>query len=137
MDSTTAYADALAKKDPTLCDALTDEALRHNCHDAIVLQIALAEKNTDFCETIIDTTKKLYCENTLTTRNDSKRFQDVVATGDIGQCNIFSDKKLQYQCSDMITMVLVRSTHDQNLCGNLFNTGMQFACMQIAHSTTK
>ncbi len=137
VDNTATYADALEKKDPTACDDLSEESFRNTCHDAIILQIALSEKNPDFCDSIHDITKKSYCETALNTTNDSKRFQEIVATGDIAQCNIFTEKRLQYQCSDMITMAIVRTTHDQNLCGNLFNAGMQFACMQIANASTK
>lgn len=137
IDNTATYADALEKKDPVACNDLSEEVFRNTCHDAIILQIALSEKNPDFCDSIHDITKKTYCETALSTKNDSKRFQEIVATGDIAQCNIFTEKRLQYQCSDMITMAIVRSTHDQNLCGNLFNTGMQFACMQIANANKK
>lgn len=122
IDTTTKYADALEKKDPAACDDLSEEAFRNTCHDAIILQIALSEKNPDFCDSIHDITKKTYCETALNVSNDSKRFQEIVATGDIAQCNLFSEKRLQYQCSDMITMSIVRTTRDQNLCGNLFNT---------------
>ena len=134
-DDTAVYATAIEKKDPNLCTTLTDEVFRNNCHDAVVLKLALADKNIDDCGGIFDSTKKAYCESILTIKSDARRFQEVVDAWDIAGCNSFHEKKIQYQCSDMITMALVRNTRDQNLCGNLFNTGMQFACMQIANAT--
>ncbi len=92
------------------------------------------EKQSELCGTIFDPTRREYCESALKLRDDVNRLQEVVAGGDIALCNSFSEKKIQYQCSDMITLAQVRLTHDQNLCGNLFNTGMQFACMQIANA---
>lgn len=134
-DDTAIYSSAVEKKDPSLCATLTDEVFRNNCHDAVALQLALVDKNIDDCRGIFDATKKTYCESTLTIKSDAKKFQEVVDAWDIAGCNSFSQKKIQYQCSDMITMALVRSTRDPNLCGNLFNTGMQFACVQIANAT--
>ena len=136
-DNSEAYARALEERNPALCDALTDPTFRENCHDAVVLQLAIAEKNTDYCGSIYDETKRLYCETALVMKTDSERFQDVIASGDIGQCNTFIEKKLRYQCADMINMALVRVTYDQTICGNLFNSGLQFACMQIANSSKK
>lgn len=133
-DNTMIYAIAVEERDPKKCDTLTDDTFRVNCHDAVVLQLAFAEKNTDYCESISDATKKAYCQNTLYKQSDAARFQDIVAGGDIAGCNSLSDKKLQYQCSDMITLAQVRQTRDEALCANLFNTGMQFACAQIANA---
>lgn len=128
------YALALEQRDPQKCKTLTDETFRTNCYDAVVLQLAFTEKNADHCESITDTTKKTYCQSTLYKQSDAARFQDIVAGGDIAGCNTLSDKKLQYQCSDMITLAQVRETHNEALCSNLFNTGMQFACSQIANA---
>ena len=134
VDDTAIYTEAIKKKDLKLCDTLSNEDIQGSCRDAIILQMALAEQNGDYCASISDTEKKQYCESTLNKKNDAERFQDIVATGDIAQCNKFSDKTLQYQCSDMITLAQVRTTHDSNLCGDLFNTGMQYACVQIANA---
>ncbi len=134
VDNTHIYTDALDQKDPKLCDTLVDATFRENCHDAVVLQLAMNEKQSELCGTIFDPTRREYCESALKLRDDVNRLQEVVAGGDIALCNSFSEKKIQYQCSDMITLAQVRLTHDQNLCGNLFNTGMQFACMQIANA---
>lgn len=133
-DNTHIYADAIDQKDPTLCDTLSDTTFRENCHDAVVLQLAMNDRQSELCSSILDPTRREYCESALKLRDDVNRLQEVVARGDIGECNSFSEKKIQYQCSDMITLAQVRLTHDENLCGNLFNTGMQFACMQIANA---
>lgn len=134
-DDTAIYAEAIQKKDLEMCDTLSDATFQNNCRDTIVLQMALSEKNPDFCASITDTEKKQYCETTLTKKNDATRFQDIVATGDIARCNELSDKTLQRQCSDMITLAQVRATHDGNLCSGLFSTGMQYACVQIANAS--
>lgn len=34
----------------------------------------------------------------------------------------------------MITLAQVRESHNADLCSNLFNSGMQFACAQIANA---
>lgn len=134
QDDSAIYSEAIEKKDLKLCDTLSDIVSQTNCRDTIVLQMALSEKNADYCSSIVNVEKKKYCETALNKNNDAARFQDIVATGDIAGCNELSEKTLQRQCSDMITLAQVRATHDGNLCGGLFNTGMQYACVQIANA---
>lgn len=134
VDDTAVYTEAIKKKDLKMCDTLSDVAFQSNCRDAIVLQLALSEKNVDYCASITDVEKKKYCTSALNKNYDATHFQEIVAGGDIAGCNNLSEKNLQRQCSDMITLAQVRSTHNENLCGGLFNTGMQYACMQIANA---
>ncbi len=133
-NNTNIYNTALNEKNPALCESLTDETFRTNCHDAVVLQLAMNEKNSDFCSSISDATKRSYCDGAMKVKNEAGKLDEVVSRGDIGACNSFTEKKIQYQCSDMITLAQVRETHNPELCGNLFNTGMQFACVQIANT---
>jgi hypothetical protein len=133
-DDTAIYADAVAQKDPEMCQTLDDATFRDNCYDAVVMQLAFVQNDTKYCRNITDITKKAYCEKTLVKKSDTVRFQEIVSNGDIGDCNSLTEDALKYQCSDAITMSRVRESHDSTLCGSLFNTGMQFACMQIANS---
>ncbi len=131
-DDANLYNQAIESKDLKKCSQLGDNSLQNLCHDTIVFQMALSEENIDYCNSLTDVMKKKYCQTTISKKSDALRFQEIVATGDISECNKLIDKKFQYQCSDMITIAQVRATHDKDLCGNLFNTGMQYACVQIA-----
>ena len=128
VDETGLYRDAIAKKDLSLCDRITDEALRFQCRDIVLVQSAIASSDATICDGVHDTTKQNSCYSQASLRSDVTRFQAFIASGSLRDCETLSTETYKNQCHDMVIIRTVRTSKDTSLCQELSATGMIDRC---------
>lgn len=125
------YRQALASKDISLCNTITVEALKNQCRDTLILEIAIREKNADYCENILDSEKSSFCKKSLSNQNEALLYQTIISQWDITKCSILTIDSYKHQCHDVLTIALVRTSADTTHCQSLYNTGMIASCEKI------
>lgn len=73
------YRQALSSKDISLCNTIAVESLKDQCRDTLILEIAIREKNVDYCENIIDSEKSAFCKKSLSNQNEALLYQTIIS----------------------------------------------------------
>lgn len=130
-NDTSTYREAMTNKDLSSCDTITDEKLHIVCRDTILFQKAVSESNRDLCTQISDSAKATSCKTNLNSRSDAIKFQSLVATGTLDDCDTIVSLPLRNQCHDMVIIRNVRDTKDTTLCDMLIATGTMDRCTKM------
>lgn len=130
-DDTAIYRDAMSAKSLSSCDAISDEKLHSTCRDTLLYQKAVSGADASLCSQISDSAKAATCASNLNSRSDALKFQALVATGNLDDCDVISSDTLRVQCHDMVIIRIVRDTRDTSLCDMLTATGTIERCMKM------
>lgn len=130
-DDAVLYKDALANKSLTSCDIIADTTIKIQCRDTLIFQRAISENDVLLCRGITDSTKNEACRTSLGSREDTLRFQSLISSGSVTDCDTLSTDKYKNQCHDMILIRNIKKNGDISLCNELFATGMIDRCQKM------
>ncbi len=128
VDESSLYRDAIEKKDITLCDTITDESLRFQCRDILLLQSAIASSDSTLCDGIRDATRQETCSLQVRARSDIVLLQRFALSGTLDDCATLSTESYKNQCHDMVLLRTIRTSGDTDRCRELYSTGMIDRC---------
>lgn len=128
------YNAAMRDQDPTLCDGITKEDQKTDCHDMIVAQAAKKEWNIEACQTITATGTRVLCSDTI-------QSDKAIITKDKQLCDAISDWDTKATCQEWVDELTFRSAIETNtitpdICDTL-SEKHQESCMKELHEVNE
>lgn len=118
---------AIASGDETLCAGLSEEE-RQNCTFSVLVNKGIQDKNEDLCAQLENDTMKTNCKDQVLTNM-------AYSANDVQKCRDITSKELQTTCTETITAQGFMSTGDVDKCASIQSENVKTDCYNNGYYT--
>lgn len=125
------YFKATEEKNAKYCDLITQEELKNNCFDTIMLPIYIKEWDINNCTNLKNQESIKGCNDDITKSVNNINLKSAIEKSDINYCNKILDIKLVNECFDVVTFNIAIKNNNIEECNKIWQNKLKNECSEI------